>query len=381
MSLSMISVAALAWLGSGAARANDAPPPYTLGGYVETYYQHNFNDPANGITNFRGFDNRANSLTLSNVALDAQWDRDGVIGRLALQVGATPATYYAAEPALPGAASNATNPQLWQLIQQAWAGYRVPVGQGLTLSAGLFLSPIGPEGIAVKVNWNLSRSNLFFGLPFYHSGAQASYPLGRWTLSAAVYNGWNSVVDNNEEKSIAAKAAWTSPDKLAVSLLYFGGVERPAGAPEGRPWRHDLDLTALCTLTAKLSLLAHANAGFEDTSFGRSAWAAGALYGRLLVLPTLYVAARGDVFREVVASDETGAASAIFWPVATLSSQTATLGFQPGDHASFRLEYRHDQADGEMFFGGVAPIDDATGADVPNRASQDTLTIGATAWF
>ena len=49
-----------------------APPPYTIGGWAEVYYAFNFNEPSNGITDLRGFDNRHNSFNLSNVVLDAQ---------------------------------------------------------------------------------------------------------------------------------------------------------------------------------------------------------------------------------------------------------------------------------------------------------------------
>jgi hypothetical protein len=47
--------------------------PFQLGGYVEALYQWNFNSPSNGITNYRGFDNRHNTFTVSNIALDVQW--------------------------------------------------------------------------------------------------------------------------------------------------------------------------------------------------------------------------------------------------------------------------------------------------------------------
>src|SRR5690242_4032496 len=90
------------------ARAQDAEgtsPPYTLGAYGEAYYEWNFRDPSNGITNFRGFDNRHDSFTISNVALDAQWDYERIVGRLTLQVGSTPSTYYLAEPMLAGTSS------------------------------------------------------------------------------------------------------------------------------------------------------------------------------------------------------------------------------------------------------------------------------------
>ena len=83
-----------------------SPPnatPWTLWGSIEGYGQWNFNTPGNGVTNFRGFDNRHGSLTLKNAMLGVTFDVENVVGALTGQVGATGATYYAAEPALAGA--------------------------------------------------------------------------------------------------------------------------------------------------------------------------------------------------------------------------------------------------------------------------------------
>lgn len=364
------------------ARANASTSPFTLGGYTEAFYQWNFNDPSNGLTNDRGFDNRHNTFTLSNVALDAQWDREALIGRLTLQVGHTPSTYYASEPASPGASGVApSGAELWKYVQQAYAGYRFGLGGGLTVSAGLFLSPIGPESIAVHDDWNWSRSDLFFGLPFYHTGVKATYALTQaWAITVAGYNGWNSVVDNNDEKSISAQATFTRAD-VSAAILYFGGVERPRGAPEGRGWRHLLDGDVTWQATPRLSLLAHVDGGIESTSFGESAWVAGALYARLRLLEQLFLAVRGDAFYEHVPENARGRATPIFWPVPWVASGTATLDFHPGAHASFRLEYRHDQAGADLYFGGRVSGDGVTTPFVANRASQDTLTLGATTWF
>ncbi len=68
-------------------------------------------------------------------------------------------------------------------MQQGFVGYRFPFRRGLVVQAGLFLSPIGPEGIAVRDNRNWSRSTLFFALPYYHTGARAS--LQPWVPSRA----------------------------------------------------------------------------------------------------------------------------------------------------------------------------------------------------
>ncbi len=187
-----------------AARPEPAPPPpVVLSGLAEAYYQWNFGQPSNGITNGRGFDNRANTFTLSSALLDAKFDVSGIVGELGLQLGSASVTSYLAEPAQPGTAWVApSGGELWRIIQQAHVGYRVPIGRGLLVEAGIFLSPVGPEAPVSKDNWNLSRSTLFFALPFYHTGARATYALTpHLSATAAVYNGWNTVVDNNPEKS------------------------------------------------------------------------------------------------------------------------------------------------------------------------------------
>jgi hypothetical protein len=359
----------------GASAAESASAGGVLvGGYVESYYQWNFNAPTNGITNLRGFDNRHDTFTLANAALDLQWDRPEWLGRVTLQVGHTPSTYYLAEPTRPGAdGANATGPELWKYLQQAYAGWKVGVGRGLVLSAGLFLSPIGPETMALLDSWHWSRSNLFFGLPFYHSGLRATYPLdGAWTLSLALYNGWNSVVDNNGAKSVAAHLSHASEAVLA-SFVYFGGAERAEGAPEGQPWRHLWDANATWFVSSRWALQGHVNAGFERGRLGTSSWGAAAAAARVRVVGRWFGALRGDVFGEQVAEGSSGRASPLFWPAPWVASVTATLEFRAADRASFRLEYRRDQAGGPAYFG-----DEATGGR-PDRRTQQTLTAGLAA--
>ena len=363
--------------------AQPSGPTVKLDGYVEVHYSRNFNEPSNGITNFRGFDNRHDTFTLSNAVLGGTFDYESLSGRLALQIGHTPGTYYLAEPLSPGAGGAAgTSADVFKYIQQAYAGWKAPLGRGLLLQGGVFLSPIGYEGMAVKDNWNWSRSDLFFGLPCCHTGLRATYEAtDRLTVMAVVCNGWNSVVDNNDHKSIEAQVIYKVPDRLTLSVLYFGGNERPKGAPEGEPWRNLFDVWAQLDATRWLSFAAQANAGFEQNTFGTSYWGTGALYARVQPASWLYLAARGDVFREHAASNADGTASRIFWPADTVGSATLTADLRPHSNVSFRLEYRHDQADGDMFFAGTVAGDGTTTPYVANARSQDTLTAGLTAWF
>ncbi|MBI5514722.1 MAG: porin [Deltaproteobacteria bacterium] len=364
----------------GASRAR-----VTLAGYVEAFYQWNFNNPSNGITNLRGFDTRHNAFTLSNAVLDATGVLGPVALRLALQVGHTPETYYLAEPDRGASAgSGVSNRDVWKYLQQANVGWRASVGRGLLLEAGLFTSPIGPEGFAVKDQWNWSRSNLFFGLPFYHAGLRVSYPFSEaLTVTLAGYNGWNCVVDNNDEKSVSLGLDYVT-DRWTFHALYFGGVERAADAPERQgtlPWRHLLDVYVQVNPRPWLSLLAHGNAGVEPNAFGASWWAAGALYARVRARRWLFVTARGDVFYERSSTSGMNTAASIFWPGGWVSSGTATLDARPHDNVSLRLEYRHDEAGGDTWFRGTVSTPPGATAPAPNSPRQDTVTLGMTAWF
>lgn len=351
-----------------------------VGGYVEAYYQLHFQNPSNRLTNLRGFDNRSRTFTLSNVALDVKGEKGPLTVHVIFQVGHTPSTYYLVETASPGTGSvNASGSELWKYLQAANVTAKLP--EEWVLEAGLYPSPIGIEVIPVKDNFNWSRSNLFFGLPFYHLGVMLSHPLGGgWTGKLHVYNGWNAVVDNNGYPSVAVSAAYFSA-KTSAQLLYFGGIERADGAPEGKAWRHLFDALAQHAVSDTLTLAAQADVGIEPNDIGTSSWLDGAAYAKLALSSKLYAAVRGDYFYEKVAEDGGTMASAIFWPTKWMASGTATLAYQPVDGVSVRLEYRHDQAATDVFFGGTVEADPVTSAFIPDRKTQDTATLGVTAWF
>jgi hypothetical protein len=354
--LSIASVAA-------ADPAPPPPPPITLAAWIETYAQWNLRAPSNGVTALRAFDERADGLALQNAVVDAELSKGALSGRLALQVGDAGDLYYGAE-------------RDFKNVQEAWAAWAAP--ERVELAAGLFLSPVGPETPTTRDQWNWSRSDLFMALPFYHLGVRVKRPLGDsgWTLMGMVCNGWNDIVDTNRTPSISLAAAYAK-DTWIAQVLYFGGVERAHGAFEGQPWRHLGDAYVQGAIGGGFSFLAQVDAGVEDGRFGASSWIGGAAYLRYDVAKNVFVAARGDALRE----HEPAGASAFLIPAAWVSSGTGTISWRPVDGLDLRLEYRHDQAASAVYFGGDVAIDPTTGAGVPNRTAQDTITAGAIAWF
>ncbi|MCA9718467.1 MAG: porin [Myxococcales bacterium] len=357
-----------------------------LGGYAEVFYGYNFNQPSNGLTNYRAFDNRHNALTLLNLAIDTSFDSRYVSTRIALQAGHAPNTYYeAGEPSQPGypGGAGSSDASLWRYLQQAYLTGHLPTRVPVDIDAGLFLSPMGPESLATRDNWSWSHSPMFFALPFYHAGIRAGVTLTpEHFLRFGVYNGWNNVVDNNKEKSMALEYAYTPSERASIGVVYFTGVERPDKAPEGRAWRHAIDLYAIVSLGRRVTALLRPTFGVEPNNFGVSHWYGGNVALRVRALDWLFFHARGSLLREVWAESADGVAAPIVSPTDWLAELTGTVDFRVADHLSVKLEYRHDRARDSVFFAG-----DVRGAGtledpyVPNADRQNTLTLGVAAYF
>lgn len=357
---------------------------FSVGGYVETFYAWNFNEPSNRITEFRAFDNRHNEFTVQAIALDFGFKSDHFEAKIVGQAGNGPATYYgASEPAIPGSSlTPASNASSWRYLQQAWLAWS-PLPEKLSFDAGLFLSPIGPESMPTYQNNHWSHSLLFFALPFYHVGARVRFsPAPGHALRLGVYNGWNNALDSNNEKTIGLDYSFAASSDLALGAAYFTGVERPDGAPEGRAWRHLLDFWAVWEPAPRVRLLAEANGGVEPNSFGTSGWAAGNLSARVEIIPWLFAAGRTTIFWEHRASNDLGTADPIAIPAGRVASQTVTLEAIPMRGLSFKLEGRYDSADDSIFFAGPVSGDgSSTSPFVPTAREQWTATLGASAWF
>ena len=355
---------------------------FTLNGYVETYYQWNFERPSNGITNWRAYDDRHNTFTLQNAVLDAGFRAKDLLARLALQVGHTAASMYQSETQLPGTdGANATGPELWRYLQRASAGWAP--SKPLLLEAGLFLTSYGVEGFAVKDNWNWSRTNAFARLPNYQTGLKATYHVDRsFDVIGGVYNGWNTLVDNNDEKSFSVQAQYKHEEDLTASLTYYGGVEREGGAPEGRAWRHAAQGYVQWDATRWFETAAEGDGGFEDNRFGLHWFAAAVAWVRFAATDFLYLALRGERLWEDPSANASGASRPFLLPAKFVTSETVTVDVRPAKGLSTRLEYRHDEASDDLYFAKNVQGDGTPERPyVPNAKVQNTLLFGVTAWF
>jgi hypothetical protein len=259
-------------------------------------------------------------------------------------------------------------------LQEAYASYRVPLGSGLTVKAGKFVTLLGYEVIESPSNLNFSRSNLFvFSSPLTHVGALLAYPvLEGLTLTAGPVVGWDVADDNNDAISAMGQIAFTGVKDLTTSLNVITGPEQ--FDRKGNP-RTVLDLVANYTGIKNLTLGLNVDWGFEEdeaslaTSGTRrntdATWWGWAAYAAYNWTEKLRTALRLGYF-----SDADGVRTLAIGPGARVAlwDVTGTLQYKIWKGLVGRLEYRHDEADEKVFKIRTPGL-------VPTGRTQDTITL------
>jgi hypothetical protein len=224
-----------------------------LHGFVSAAYTWNFNEPPkasgaaeNGLRIF-DFKHNAFRLDTAQISLLRRVKNRGDAGfRIDLDVGSNiPQVIHSS--GLFDDDCVAANPGPFAAVpcgdsidlRQAFASYIAPVGNGLQLDIGKFVTHLGLEVIEgwESMNDNYSRSIGFgFAIPFTHTGIRTSYAINdQWSLMAMVANGWDRVDDNNEGKAFGGQVAFKPVQDVAFYLNYIGSPEQDN---EDDHWRH-----------------------------------------------------------------------------------------------------------------------------------------------
>jgi hypothetical protein len=319
-----------------------------LTGFVDGYYSWNFNGI--GPTQLRNFDTNHNefSLNLAEIAIEKKPTAESRIGfRMDFDAGPTTDLVNAFEP---GGQDYLDN------FQQGYASVLAPLGRGLQIDFGKFVTPHGAEVIETRDNWNYSRGLLFaLAIPYYHMGARLAYPItDKVGVTGFIVNGWNDVRDNNSAKTVGASVAVKPNDRLAITQNYMVGAEQPDNSDDVR---HLFDTIVSYTLTDKVSLLGNYDYGRDRVAGESVDWTGMAMYLKYQHTENLALVPRFEVLWDSKA-------------FATGTPQTVKEFTLTGEYKLkgliSRLEYRTDFSD-EPFF---------TTDDNGLRKHQTTLTFG-----
>jgi hypothetical protein len=315
---------------------------------VDTYYGYNSNHPPNRQNNLRNFDVNTNQFGLNMIELvaDKSVDTTNRVGyHVAVGFGQAMNMVNASEVG-PGAIPGSSISNFDQYLKEGYMEYMAPIGKGLQINVGKFVTPAGAEVIESKDNWNYSRSLLFsWAIPYFHFGASAKYAFSpKFAVTGYVVNGWNNSIDNNTGKTAGFSAAWTPNAKFSIIETYLGGPEQ---ANDNSDFRHLTDTVITYNPTAKLSLMANYDYGHEAIGtaqlkpFTVAKWSGLAGYIKYAPNDRWAFALRGEYF-----DDNQG------WSTGTaqeLNEFTATVQRMISSKIITRLEFRRDSTDSRTF--------------------------------
>lgn len=354
---------------------------------VDGYYGYNFNHPAGRINLLRANDVTSNSFNLNQATLVVERAPDVKAGRrfgvrLDLQYGQATET-------LQGSAVNENRPQVYRPVLQAYGTYVFPVGNGVTVDFGKWVSALGIESNFTKDQMNYSRAFYFNFLPFYHFGFRTNYAVNdKFNITHWLVNGANQSEDFNGFKSQALLLNLKPTRRVSWNVNYYTGLESRDTTPSLNPGvsplptqpglstdvvnpvprgrLHIFDTYATWNATDRLTL-----AGEFDYVISRSQTfsapsrvTGGALYARYQFTPALALAGRAEYL-----SDRGGLFSGV---TQALKETTLTGEYKFADGFLARAEWRRDFSNQPFFLTAVPGV---------LKKEQNTATLGLVWWF
>ena len=334
------------------------PKPFQniqFGGLVDAYYSYN-NNEVEGDAPFRNFDTRHDAARLSMAELWATKTpaADSRIGfNVKLNTGHAADLIHGAEPSRRAAFDRTGG----AAIQQAYVSYLAPIGSGLQIDVGKYVTQHGAEVIEAKDNWNYSRSLLFaLAIPYYHAGVRARYTVNdKVAFMGTVVNGWNSLEDNNGAKTFGGQVIVTPVPALSIVQNYMVGAER---ADNDDDVRHLFDTVVTLTATDTISIMANYDYGKDSLAGTGVSWHGLAGYLKVQATPWLAIIPRVEWLDD---SDGVMTGTSNSMKEATI---TGELKLPNGLLA--RIEYRRDWSNVDVFVKGTGRAVD----------SQNTFGLG-----
>jgi hypothetical protein len=344
-------------------------------------YTYNFNSPDSKKKSIRVWDYIANTFVLEQASLFISRQKEDEslgfsiitdFGEQAERLGR--ATDWDGSGVF-GDSSEETN---YFDLREAYLTYKLPIGDGVKLKAGKFVTILGYEVINNWDNFNptISRPLLFgYAIAFTHTGLLASFPLGDYVnVDVGLVNGWDNFVDNNDGKTGLLGVGFNPNEDLSFYwATSYGPEQNPTAAGGGGAGskRFGSTLVGSWGATDELSFVVEGDYLMEDNvpgaayadGFRDADWYGAAGY---IIYQPGQLEGWSFVLRTEVFADPDGYRTGVqepgYAPGVTIWDITPAVAYQVTDNLTWRFEYRHDEADRKAF-----------GKDSHLQRGQDTV--------
>lgn len=381
-----LSMFAVLFSSAGMAMADEAAPaaakPVTtvediknllgLSIYLQGGFNYNFGNPDSKENDLRVFDHKANTFTfdLGEIVFSKDAPTGGIGYKLKLSAGETAKFIHAA--------GLGTSDDPFDLTE-AYINYVAPLGKGLKLQFGKFVTFTGAEVIEAEDNMNYSRGLLFnFAIPLTHTGLMIGYPFSdKVSANFYVLNGWDNFDKNDGgSKTLGLNVNITPADQFSAVVNFLNGRETDLQT-NIRSNRFLSDTVITVKPVKNLTFVVNPDYGVQSKSApdeSNAKWYGVAGYVKYDFSDLLSATLRAEYFRDsdgsrVIPLAVRDDGLAILPPGTSLAAKeiTFTPEIRVAKNLIVRPEYRHDWADKNVF---------DSNSNTLNTKSQDTLALG-----
>jgi hypothetical protein len=250
-------------------------------------------------------------------------------------------------------------------LTQAFVDVNVPVGNGLLVRLGKFVTPLGYETIDPTTTPLYSRGYLFgFAKPFTNTGVIVNYrpdAEGRWGLWGGVVRGWDQALeDNNERLSYIVRVDYAPDPKWELRLGAMTGPEGDAcdcDCPENNSrYRTIVDFIAGYRASDRLHLAVEALYGYDgaaDANGNGADWYGAAGYLGYVIDRRFTLNARVEAFHDGEGTRLQTGENLDLYSLTVGVTATPFPQHEVLSRLKVRPEVRYDYADEPEFDGGT----------------------------
>jgi len=264
-------------------------------------------------------------------------------------------------------------------IPQAYVDVNIPVGNGLKVRAGKFVTLLGYETIDPRGNPFYSHSYLFSAIPFTQTGIMTFYSFNeQWSMALGVTRGWDIATEDTNGCAIdvLGQVAYVPNKQMSFYLNFVSGPETAGDTSHYRTainpifvWqvtdKAKVGVEGLYVYDGSFQSFDNPITGMRVSHAYGDVWGA-ALYGQYVINDYVTANVRLEKAHTFLTPSSTN-----FYEV-TLGVTVKPLPKDPiGQNLSFRPEIRYDYCEDHVFNNGSND----------GRGFKDQLTFGCDVIF
>lgn len=339
----------------------NARDEFSIGGYIDTYYAWDVNEPDRKDIPYFNSSQRHNEFSINLAYVDLNYNSERLRARFVPAFGSFMNSNYATETGT-----------LKDLLE-ARVGVKLFKNRAVWLDAGVLGSPFTNESCISKDQLMYTRSLSSEYTPYYLSGVRLSIPVSPVLITSFyVINGWQQIVDLNHDKSVAVQFELKPSKKWLWNWNVYYGNHQTIYYQQHRN-RLLSDVYFVYNSEGKFSATACVYGSlqeFNDTLQKRTrnlSWGTLNLIGRYRFNKALSLSARAEYFTD---EEEAEVKSITNEKGFNIWGYGLTLNYAPVANTLIRLEQRSLIADKKVFDHISMP-----------SATDHYVVVSMTAWF